>query len=39
MAEIKINRELFKGGERNCMHIELNIEGSRIRWSVCLVFI
>ncbi|KAK3859590.1 hypothetical protein Pcinc_031396 [Petrolisthes cinctipes] len=32
MAEIKINRELFKGGDRNCMHIELNIEGSRIRY-------
>lgn len=32
MAEIKVNRELFKGGERNCMHIELDIEGSRIRY-------
>lgn len=32
MAEIKINRELFKGGNRNCMHIELDIEGSRIRY-------
>lgn len=32
MSEIKINRELFNGGERNCLHIELDIEGSRIRY-------
>ncbi|KAK7083624.1 hypothetical protein SK128_015040 [Halocaridina rubra] len=32
LAEIRINRELFKGGDRNCMHIELDIEGSRIRY-------
>lgn len=32
MSEITVNRELFKGGDRNCMHIELNIEGSRIRY-------
>ncbi|KAG7176897.1 NADPH--cytochrome P450 reductase-like, partial [Homarus americanus] len=32
MAEISVNRELFQGGDRNCMHIELNIEGSRIRY-------
>lgn len=33
MAEITVNKELFKGGDRNCMHIELNIEGSRIRYN------
>lgn len=32
MAEIVVNRELFNGGERNCMHIELDVEGSRIRY-------
>ncbi|MPC26196.1 NADPH--cytochrome P450 reductase [Portunus trituberculatus] len=31
MAEVAVNRELFKGGNRNCLHIEVNIEGSRIR--------
>ncbi|KAK8377081.1 hypothetical protein O3P69_013617 [Scylla paramamosain] len=32
MAEVGVNRELFKGGNRNCLHIELNIESSRIRY-------
>ncbi|XP_037798527.1 NADPH--cytochrome P450 reductase-like [Penaeus monodon] len=36
MAEIVVNRELFNGGERNCMHIELDVEGSRIRYVVYL---
>ena len=31
MAAIKVNRELHKGGDRSCMHIELDITGSRIR--------
>jgi len=32
MAEIIVNRELYKGGDRNCMHVEVNIEGSRIKY-------
>ncbi|KAB7495974.1 NADPH--cytochrome P450 reductase [Armadillidium nasatum] len=32
MAEVTVIRELHRGGDRNCMHIELNIEGSRIRY-------
>ncbi|XP_037026128.1 NADPH--cytochrome P450 reductase isoform X2 [Bradysia coprophila] len=32
LAPIKINRELHKGGGRSCMHIEFDIEGSKIRY-------
>lgn len=32
LAPILVNRELHGGGERSCMHIELNIEGSKIRY-------
>ena len=31
LSPIKVNRELHKGGGRSCMHIELDITGSRIR--------
>lgn len=34
MAEVTVIRELHRGGDRNCMHIELNIEGSRIRYKL-----
>ncbi|KAL9695108.1 hypothetical protein quinque_014393 [Culex quinquefasciatus] len=32
MAPIKINRELHKSGGRSCMHIEFDIEGSKMRY-------
>lgn len=32
LAPLTINRELHKGGDRSCMHIELDISGSRIRY-------
>lgn len=32
LAPIKVNRELHKGGGRSCMHIEFDIEGSKIRY-------
>ncbi|XP_055598762.1 NADPH--cytochrome P450 reductase [Uranotaenia lowii] len=32
MAPIKINRELHKAGGRSCMHIEFDIEGSKMRY-------
>ncbi|CAG0888016.1 unnamed protein product, partial [Darwinula stevensoni] len=32
MAPLVELRELHKGGGRSCMHIELNVEGSRIRY-------
>lgn len=32
LATIKVNRELHKAGERSCMHIELDIEGSKMRY-------
>uniref|UniRef100_D3TNM8 NADPH--cytochrome P450 reductase n=1 Tax=Glossina morsitans morsitans TaxID=37546 RepID=D3TNM8_GLOMM len=32
LAPILINRELHKGGNRSCMHIELDIEGSKMRY-------
>lgn len=32
LAPIVVNRELHKSGNRSCMHIELNIEGSRMRY-------
>ncbi|CAB0008926.1 unnamed protein product, partial [Nesidiocoris tenuis] len=34
LAPIKVNRELNKGGDRSCMHIEFDIEGSKIRYDV-----
>ncbi|CAH1231416.1 POR [Branchiostoma lanceolatum] len=32
MSSVKVNRELHKGGDRSCMHIEFDISGSRIRY-------
>ncbi|XP_055525974.1 NADPH--cytochrome P450 reductase isoform X1 [Wyeomyia smithii] len=32
LAPIKINRELHKAGDRSCMHIEFDIEGSKMRY-------
>ncbi|XP_021918682.1 NADPH--cytochrome P450 reductase isoform X2 [Zootermopsis nevadensis] len=32
LAAIKVNRELHKSGDRSCMHIEFDIEGSRMRY-------
>ncbi|TMW40653.1 hypothetical protein DOY81_014268, partial [Sarcophaga bullata] len=32
LAPVKVNRELHKGGGRSCMHIELDIEGSKMRY-------
>lgn len=32
LATIKVNRELHKGGGRSCMHLEFDIEGSKMRY-------
>lgn len=32
LAPLTVNRELHKGGDRSCMHIELDISGSKIRY-------
>lgn len=32
LATITMNRELHKGGDRSCMHIEFDIEGSKMRY-------
>jgi len=32
LANIKVNRELHKTGDRQCMHIEFDIEGSKMRY-------
>ncbi|XP_076452783.1 NADPH--cytochrome P450 reductase-like [Babylonia areolata] len=32
LAPVTVNRELHKGGDRSCMHIELDISGSKIRY-------
>lgn len=32
LAPIKVNRELHKSGGRSCMHIEFDIEGSKMRY-------
>jgi sulfite reductase alpha subunit-like flavoprotein len=32
LATIKVNRELHKSGERSCMHIEFDIQGSKMRY-------
>lgn len=31
LAPVRVNRELHKGGDRSCMHIELDIADSAIR--------
>ncbi|XP_066998024.1 NADPH--cytochrome P450 reductase isoform X2 [Anabrus simplex] len=32
LAKIKVNKELHKAGDRSCMHIEFDIEGSKMRY-------
>lgn len=32
LAPIRMNRELHKNGDRSCMHIEFDIEGSKMRY-------
>ena len=32
MAPVIVNRELHKGGDRSCMHVEFDITGSKIRY-------
>lgn len=32
LAPVLVNRELHKGGDRSCMHIEFDITGSKIRY-------
>lgn len=34
LSPIRVNRELYKGGDRSCMHIEFDVEGSKIRYDV-----
>ena len=31
LAPITVNKNIFKGTERKCLHIELDITGSRLR--------
>lgn len=32
LAPLRVNRELHKGGDRSCLHIEFDIEGSKMRY-------
>jgi len=32
MAPVAVHRELHKGGDRSCMHIEFDISGSKLRY-------
>ncbi|KAK6625304.1 hypothetical protein RUM43_005598 [Polyplax serrata] len=32
LSQIKVNRELHTGGDRSCMHIEFDLEGSKMRY-------
>uniref|UniRef100_A0A1L2EC44 NADPH--cytochrome P450 reductase n=2 Tax=Locusta migratoria TaxID=7004 RepID=A0A1L2EC44_LOCMI len=32
LAPVKVNKELHKAGDRSCMHIEFDIEGSKMRY-------
>lgn len=32
LAAIKVNRELHKGGGRSCLHVELDITDSKMRY-------
>jgi len=33
LAEVSVNRELHKGGDRSCIHVELNITDSKIGYN------
>ena len=33
MAPVLVNRELHKAGTRSCMHIEIDITGSKIKYA------
>lgn len=32
LAQIKVNRELHRGGDRSCLHVELDISESKMRY-------
>lgn len=32
LAPIKVNREIHKAGDRSCMHVEFDLEGSKMRY-------
>lgn len=32
LAPMKVNRELHKSGDRSCMHVEFDLEGSKMRY-------
>ena len=32
LAPVSVHRELHKGGDRSCMHIEFDISGSKLRY-------
>lgn len=32
LAQITVNRELHKGGDRSCIHVELDISDSKMRY-------
>ncbi|XP_014294444.1 NADPH--cytochrome P450 reductase isoform X1 [Halyomorpha halys] len=32
LTPVRVNRELHKGGDRSCMHIEFDLEGSKLRY-------
>lgn len=32
LAQITVNRELHKGGDRSCLHVELDISDSKMRY-------
>lgn len=32
LSKVTVNRELHKSGDRSCMHIEFDIEGSKMRY-------
>ena len=33
LAPVGVNRELHKGGDRSCMHIEFDITGSKLKYT------
>ena len=32
MAPVTVNKNLFKAGDRRCVHVELDITGSRLKY-------
>ena len=32
LAPVRVNKDLHRGGDRSCLHIEFDLEGSKLRY-------